>query len=141
MRSMLRKTRTALIVATFGLASASAWAANHNVTVGGSAGLVFVDAGTGTNVTNIAAGDTVTFTNSGGTHNAASDPGAVTAFHCSNACGTAPIGNPDGSAWSATITFPTPGTIPYHCDAHQSFGMVGTINVTVPVDLQSFKID
>lgn len=142
MYTMLCKAAAALIVATLGSVSASAWAANHNVSVGGAAGLVFVDATTGTNVTNITAGDTVTFTNAGGTHNVTSNPGAITTFHCSAACGAAPTGNPDGTSWSQTITFPTAGTIGYHCEAHQGFGMVGTINVaTLPVELQSFEID
>ena len=143
MHSMLRKTTTALIVATLGVASASACAANHNVSVGGAGGqLVFVDAATGTNVTNIAAGDTVTFTNAGGFHNATSNTGAVTSFRCATGCdGTGGNGAPNGSLWSATVTFPTPGTIGYHCEVHQTSGMIGTINVTVPVDLQSFDID
>lgn len=128
MRSMLRKTRSALIIAAFGLASTSAWAANHDVSVGGS-GLVFTPASL-----SIAAGDTVTFTNAGGFHNAVSDPGAVTSFSS---------GAASSAAWSITVTFPTPGTIGYHCEIHGApgQGMFGTIDVTVPVDLQSFGID
>lgn len=128
MRSMLRKTRSALIIAAFGLASTSAWAANHSVSVGGT-GLVFTPASL-----SIAAGDTVTFTNAGGFHNAVSDPGAVTSFSS---------GAASSAAWSITVTFPTPGTIGYHCEIHGAAGqgMFGTINVTVPVDLQSFGID
>ena len=128
MRSMLRKTRSALIIAAFGLASTSAWAANHAVSVGGT-GLVFTPASL-----SIAAGDTVTFTNAGGFHNAVSDPGAVTSFSS---------GAASSAAWSITVTFPTPGTVGYHCTIHGAPGqaMFGTINVTVPVDLQSFGID
>ena len=135
------KTKSVLILA-LGFASTTALAANHNVTVGGS-GLVFTDATTSTHVSNISAGDTITFTNAGGFHNAQSDPGAVTSFHCSDACGASPTGNPSSNLWTAVVTFPTPGTIGYHCFTHGApgQGMFGTINVTVPVDLQSFEID
>lgn len=131
------KSTTSVLAAGLLLASASAWGASHAVTVGG-----------GPNAFNpqflsIAAGDTVTFTNGGGTHNVASDPGAVTSFHCSTACGTAPVGNPNGTFWSQTITFANPGTVGYHCEQHGAPGiaMFGTITVTVPVDLQSFDVD
>ena len=144
MRSLLCKTAAAGLAGTLGLASASSWAVtNHVVTVGGAAGNRFTDAQTGTNVTNIAAGDTVTFTNAGGFHNAESDPGAITSFHCSDVCGTSPTGDASSNLWSATVTFPTPGTIGYHCNIHGApgQGMFGTINVTVPVELQSFDVD
>jgi plastocyanin len=124
MFAMFGKTIAALILAAFGLASASAWAANHNVTVGGSAGNVFVDAATvpATNLTTIAAGDTVTFTNAGGFHDVLSDPGAATSFTS---------GSASSDAWSLTVTFPTPGTVGYHCDIHGAPGqaMFGTITV------------
>lgn len=142
MHSMIRKTSSALIL-TLGLTSAAAWGANHNVTVGFE-GFSFRDATTLTNVSNIVAGDTITFTNAGGTHNVTSNPGAITTFHCSNACGTAPTGNPNGTLWVQTITFPTAGTIGYFCEQHGApgQGMFGTINVaTLPVELQSYKID
>lgn len=120
------------------LASSASWAAPHTVTVGAGGTLAFSPP-----TLNIAAGDTVTFTSDGtGFHNVASDAGAVTTFRCANGCdGAGGDGNPSGSAWSATVTFPTPGTIGYHCEVHAGLGMVGTINVTVPVDLQSFEID
>lgn len=131
-------SKTLLLAIALVVGSASASAANHNVAVGPNGTLVFSPA-----TLNIAAGDTVTFTSDGtGVHNAASDPGSVTSFRCANGCdGAGGNGNPSGAAWSATVTFPTPGTINYHCEVHQSLGMVGTINVTVPVDLQSFDID
>jgi plastocyanin len=41
------------------------------------------------------------------------------------------------------VAFPDPGTAGYHCEIHGApgAGMFGTINVTTPVDLQSFSID
>lgn len=81
----------------------------------------------------IAVGDTVTFMNDPdgpGFHNAASDPGAVTQFRCANGCdGDGGNGDPDSGLWSATVTFPTEGTIGYHCEVHEGQGMVGTITV------------
>jgi len=82
---------------------------------------------------NINAGDTVTFKNGGGTHNVTSDPGSVTAFRCANGCdGAGGNGNPSGAAWSATVTFPTAGTIHYYCEPHGApggGGMSGVITV------------
>ncbi|MGH8172373.1 MAG: cupredoxin domain-containing protein [Rhodanobacteraceae bacterium] len=121
-----------------GLASASAFAADHPVSVGGG-GLTFSPA-----VLNISAGDTVTFTNAGGFHNAVSDPGAVTSFRCANGCdGAGGNGDPSSTAWSATVTFPTPGSVGYFCEIHGApgQGMSGTINVTIPVELQTFEVD
>ena len=115
-----------------------AQAVDHSVTVGG-ASLTYSPAMLSINV-----GDTVTFTNAGGFHNVASDPGAVTSFHCSTACGSSPTGDPAGGAWSQQITFSTAGTVGYHCEAHGSpgLGMFGTITVNpVPVSLQSFDVE
>jgi plastocyanin len=135
MRKPILKIAAPLLLFVLAGVSAPAGAANHDVAVGG-AGLVFTPSSLVIN-----AGDTVTFTNEGGFHNVASDPGAVTQFHCSTACGDSPAGDPSGAAWVQVITFPTPGTVGYHCDAHAGSGMVGTITVNVPVDLQSFSID
>ncbi len=138
----IRGTVSTILISLI-LAAMAANAANHNVSVGG-AGFVFMDSETATNVTNIAAGDTVTFTNTGGFHNAESDPGTVTAFRCANGCdATGGDGAPSSTLWTAVVTFPAPGTIGYHCFVHGAPGqaMFGTINVTVPVDLQSFEID
>jgi len=76
----------------------------------------------------IGVGDTVTFKNDVaglGFHNVTSDDGAVTSFHCSDACGNSPVGNPSANAWSSTVTFPTAGTIGYYCEAHGGTGGVG----------------
>jgi plastocyanin len=80
-------------------------------------------------------GDTVTFMNDPdgpGFHNVASDSGAVTPFRCANGCdgdGAGGDGAPNNNLWSATVTFPTAGTIGYHCEVHEGSGMVGTITV------------
>ena len=137
MRFTLRTTLAAGIAATLALVSTAALAVDHQVTA--NPNLTFTP-----QFLTINAGDTVTFTNTGGFHNVASDPGAVTSFHCSTACGASPTGDPSGSLWSQTITFSTPGTVGYHCEAHGSAGsgMFGTITVSpTPVDLQSFEVD
>jgi plastocyanin len=137
------KTITLGIAATLGLASATAFAANHTVTVA-PAGNAF--SFSPADVT-IAAGDTVTWTYAGGgaPHNVVSDPGSVTSFRCANGCdGAGGNGAPSSSAWTATVTFPTAGTIGYFCEVHGAAGgqgMAGTVTVTVPVTLQSFDVD
>lgn len=139
MRSLLRTTMIAGIVSTLGFASVSAWAVDHAVNVGDPNGLAFAP-----QTLNITAGDTVTFTNGGGFHNVESDAGAVTAFRCANGCdGDGGNGAPSSAAWSATVAFPTPGTAGYHCEIHGAAGqgMFGTINITIPVELQTFEID
>jgi plastocyanin len=115
----------------------SSWAGstNHTVTVGGS-GLTFSPSSL-----SIAAGDTVTFVNAGGFHNATTNPGAVTSFRCANGCdATGGNGAPSSAAWSGLVTFPTPGTASYFCEVHGQI-MSGVINVTVPVSLQTFEVD
>ena len=115
----------------------SVLAANHNVTVGGAAGNVFTPSTVSAQV-----GDTITFTNAGGFHNVASDDqGQSWSFHCSDTCGSG--GTPSATAWVAVvnITSSMPTSLGFHCDAHQALGMVGTINITVPVELQSFDIE
>jgi plastocyanin len=82
---------------------------------------------------NITAGDTVTFRNGGGFHNVLSDPGSVTPFRCANGCdGAGGDGDLSSASWSATVAFPTAGTIGYYCEAHGSAGgggMAGRIIV------------
>src|SRR5579863_7142698 len=108
------------------LATAVAWGANVNVTVGGetSGGYGYgsdpVLAFSPSDIT-INAGDTITFTNAGGSHNVASDTPGL--FRCANGCdgdGAGGNGNISGAAWSATVTFNTPGTFGFHCEMHQS---------------------
>jgi plastocyanin len=85
------------------------------------------------NTVTIALGDTVTFRNGGGLHNAVSNPGSVTAFRCANGCdGAGGNGNPSSAAWSATVAFPAAATIGYFCDVHGApgVGMAGRILVS-----------
>jgi plastocyanin len=139
---MHRNFSSLIALATlFGLASSAASAANLIVNV-------FTDTTSNTSpaVTNAQVGDTVTFNNVGaspGFHNVVSNAGA-TQFRCANGCdGAGGNGDPSSANWSATITLTTASTINYFCEVHggTGVGMFGTINVNVPVGLQSFGID
>ena len=84
----------------------------------------------------IAVGDTVTFVNNPeapGFHNVLSDTGSVTQFRCANGCdGDGGNGDPSSTAWTATVTFPTAGSVPFLCEVHGipgGGGMYGTITV------------
>jgi len=93
----------------------------------------------------IAAGDRVTFRNSGGTHNVKANDNA---FRCANGCDGDGQGG-DGAAanniWHFSRVFPTAATIGYYCETHgtPSNGMRGTLIVlpSTPVELQSFDVD
>jgi len=77
-------------------------------------------------------GDTVTFVNGGGFHNVESAAGAVTTFRCANGCdgdGMGGSGEPSSDPWTATVTFPTVGSVPFECEVHAGLGMTGTITV------------
>jgi plastocyanin len=80
-------------------------------------------------------GDTVTFINdpaNPGFHNARSDADAVTQFRCANGCdgdGAGGNGNPDGGLWTATVTFPTAGTVGFYCEIHGADGGIGMSGV------------
>ena len=66
-------------------------------------------------------GDTVTWNNTAGFHNVASDtPGLFTS------------GPPAFAPWTFSHTFTSAGTFPYHCDVHVLIGMVGTVIVQPP---------
>lgn len=122
----MRRTAFALACST-ALFALPAFAANHDVAVGGG-GFIY----TPSELT-IAVGDTVTFSNAGGFHNVVSDDGAVTSFRCANGCdGTGGNGDAASGAWTATVAFPTAGTIGYYCEIHGGsggIGMSGTIIV------------
>ena len=149
--SKLNKITGVLILAgVFGIGASTASAANFIVKVGvnsaGSQANAFTDSNSNTSpaVTNAQVGDTITFNNFGaspGFHNVVSTTGA-TQFRCANGCGGT-NGNPSSTSWTATITLTSVGTVNYFCEVHGAAGngMFGTINVTVPVGLQSFEID
>jgi plastocyanin len=133
-------SKLALLTASLLLSSTSALAANHIVNVGGG-GLIFSPA-----TINVLVDDTVTFVNAGGFHNAVSDPGSPISFRCADGCDgdVGGDGTPSNSSWSGTITITAAAahsSIGYFCEVHEGQGMVGTINVTDPVDLQSFEVD
>jgi plastocyanin len=77
-------------------------------------------------------GDTVVFTNLGGTtaaHNIHADDDS---FRCANGCrgdGSGATGDPASNTWNASVTFSKPGTVGYHCDNHGVSGMTGSIIV------------
>ena len=107
------------------LGAESAFASDHQVTVGGSNDMFSPSTLT------INAGDTVTFIEVSGSHNVVSDTGL---FRCANGCdGDAKggSGNVAGNNWSVTIPFATAGTFGYYCESHGSpgVGMHGTIRV------------
>ncbi len=85
----------------------------------------------------IAVGDTVTFENdptSPGFHNARSDADAVTQFRCANGCdGDGGNGDPASDTWTATVTFPTAGTVGYYCEIHGADGGIGMSGVITVV--------
>jgi plastocyanin len=116
------------------LLSTASFAANHLVTA--NTDMTFKPA-----TLTIVAGDTVTFHNNGGIHNVKSDPGAVTSFRCANGCdGAGGNGNLSSAAWSATVRFPTVGTIGYFCERHGAaggIGMAGRIIVTAYIAQRS----
>lgn len=83
-------------------------------------------------VVNIQPGDTVIWTNIGGTHNVASEDG--TTFR----------NDPTIAPWTFSHTFNTPGSFPYHCEVHPSL-MQGVVNVaggppSAPTNLQAQAI-
>jgi plastocyanin len=116
--------KIALFVLSCALTSV-AHAAVFIVNVGGS-GLVFTP-----QTVTIDAGDTVTFINRGGMHNAVADNGL---FRCSRGCdgdGANGNGNSSNTNWTASVTLSQPGTIGYFCETHGApgQGMFGTIVV------------
>lgn len=79
----------------------------------------------------IQVGDTVTWTNEGGTHNVSADDGS---FRCADGCdSTGGNGDPAPAGWSFTLTFDEPAElIGYHCEPHGApggVGMAGSITV------------
>lgn len=128
MRILLASTAGALA-----LASLSVSAADHEVLARNGPGSRNFFPATLT----IQAGDTVTFKNDPagpGFHNVVSDDGAITSFRCASGCDGVGGGNGDPASglWSATVTFPTAGTVGYYCEVHGSSGgggMSGSITI------------
>lgn len=116
---MIRRIAQWAAGASLLLVTTLASAANHVVLVGGSAN------GFSPATLTIQAGDTVTFRNAGGFHNVVADDGS---FRCSSDCyreGYTGGGAPSSSEWSQTLTFGSPGEVPYYCTAHGAPGGVG----------------
>ncbi|MEP6484043.1 MAG: plastocyanin/azurin family copper-binding protein [Rudaea sp.] len=100
-------------------------AAGFVVNVGG-AGNVFTP-----QTITIDPGDSVTFINKGGFHNAVADDGS---FRCARGCdgdGKNGNGGANSQLWIASITLNTPGNVGYFCEVHGApgEGMFGTIIV------------
>jgi plastocyanin len=97
-------------------------AANHNVVVGGNTQRFTP------NQLSIAVGDTITFSNAGGTHNVASE---AAGFRCAATC-SGNGGNVSSSSWVSVVTFNQPGSFDFFCEAHgePGSGMAGSVNVT-----------
>ena len=121
-----------VLVGALQLATPAARAVDHAVQVG--PGTTFSP-----KFLTIDVGDTVTWTNVGGFHNAAADDGS---FRCAAGCDDQQGGNGSpGSGWTFTRTFNAAGVVGYHCQVHGSpgSGMFGTITVqgaTNPGSLQ-----
>jgi plastocyanin len=69
-------------------------------------------------------GETVTWTNAGGSHNV-----VIEAEGFESPSPEAPPGPPN---WPVTRTFNTPGTFTYYCRPHRGLGMTGTVTVVPP---------
>lgn len=107
-----------LIASSLVLVPAAADAAEHQVAV---RDFVFDPA-----ELTIEVGDTVTWTNEGGTHNV-NAPGF---FRCANGCdGEGGNGDPASNLWSFSRTFDSQAEIDYVCDVHEAIGMVGSLSV------------
>lgn len=97
-------------------------AAQTTVDVSASSGIF-----TPTDVT-IDVGDTVRWTNTSGTHNV----NGTTVTFPSN---PESFGNALDTGWVFTHVFNTAGNYDYHCDAHEAFGMTGTVTVVSISDI------
>jgi plastocyanin len=136
----LSKSIRACVVAALFAMPALAWSVDHVVNVG-QGGNVFVPS-----TVNATVGDTITFNNVGaspGFHNVRSD-GFFT-FRCANGCdGAGGDGSPSSTNWTSTVTVSAAGSEIFYCEIHggpNGTGMSGTLNVTLPVELQTFEVD
>ncbi len=108
------------------ITTGAAFGAGHVVNVGQNGQLSFSP-----QTLTIDPGDSVTFINKGGSHNAVADDGS---FRCARGCdgdGHGGNGAASNSLWIASLTFNTPGKIGYFCEVHGApgEGMFGTIIV------------
>jgi plastocyanin len=114
-------------VCVLSIVSGTAFGAGHVVNVGQNGGLTFSP-----QTLTIDPGDSVTFINKGGFHNAVADDGS---FRCARGCdgdGNGGNGAASNTLWIASLTFNKPGRIGYFCEVHGApgEGMFGTIIVT-----------
>ena len=128
---IIHRRSFAKLLGMLGLSAAvPAWAQGKTVDVSmkNSPKAIFVPA-----TVNIAAGDTVTWTNSGAiTHTVTFDPGkAATASDVVLPSGASPFDSGDMEE-DATFshTFTVKGTYKYVCKYHEMMGMVGTVVVS-----------
>lgn len=110
---MSKKPGLILLVLIAATATGHVSAAEHEISVGGR-NQQFSPA-----LLTIQVGDTVTWVNTGGTHNVRSINDAEGEFFS---------GSPSGNNWTFSHTFTEPGTYDYQCDPHQPF-MRGSIRV------------
>jgi len=84
---------------------------------------------------NVAAGDTVEWTNVFGLHSVESCDGVSDPAQCSGVAtaGLFRSGDPAGAPWTFSFTFDDAGVNPYFCAVHVAFGMTGSVTVTAPV--------
>ena|SRR5882724_4212909 len=116
-RNSSRAVSAALAALTALVFVPAAPAAVVEVQAGGT-GLVFTPA-----AVTLQAGDSVHFSNAGGTHNVTADDGS---FRCANGCdGQGGDGSISGAPWSATVAYPRAGTYLFHCEEHGGAGGVG----------------
>ena len=102
-------------------------ATNHSVTTVGN---TFSPVNITVNI-----GDTVTWSNGGGSHNV----NATLATYPNNPEG---FGNSvSNSSWTLQHVFTLAGTYNYQCDPHTSMGMVGTVIVANTISDVTFKVD
>ena len=114
----MRKSITLL----FSIITTLSFATNHQVSVGSN---FFNPSSLTVNV-----GDTVTWANTGGTHNV--DGRTVT--YASNPASFY-SGSASSASWSFSFTFTVAGTYNYECTPHASLGMTGTVIVNAPKPL------
>ena len=128
----MRAICSALLTTAFLLAPMSATGAIHNVTVASGGSFAFSPADI-----IVAAGDTVHWTWDATGHNVASGvPGSPTPYFYS--------GSPAAAGTTFDVIFdmafvianPVPGNVyDYFCEPHGSFGMVGSVEVTITTGL------